>query len=237
MSHRYITPWGVFSTYDHDTVQQAIMKGEFWDQQIQPFLAEADPSGWMLDLGANIGWFTVYGAKRFTGVIAFEAHPETFGYLRRNLVDNQVDTKVWAFNLAAYDRTTRLTLAPDEFVGWPVPNPLTLEGCPHPASIAFVPTLHGDRFSVQAAPVDIFVPPWMTVTCIKVDVQGCDLRALVGLTQTIRRCRPLIIFEYEGGASQWHGDTWEKYLQFFASHNYQVTRIREDLWDYVARPN
>jgi len=53
-------PWGSFRAWDHDILGNAIAKGEFWDQQIQPFIDEADSTGWALDLGANIGWFTVY---------------------------------------------------------------------------------------------------------------------------------------------------------------------------------
>ena len=42
------------------------------DQQIQPAIDSADVTGAALDLGANIGWFTVYMARRFAKVLAWE---------------------------------------------------------------------------------------------------------------------------------------------------------------------
>lgn len=92
---------------------------------------------------------------------------------------------------------------------------------------------------VPGFPVDVLLArctPRPRVTCLKVDCQGADLRALKGLHETIVRDRPIIIFEYEMGASLWHRDTWQDYEVFFIEHHYQITRIREDLWDYVARP-
>jgi len=92
---------------------------------------------------------------------------------------------------------------------------------------------------VPGFPVDTLltkITPHYRVTCIKVDCQGADLKALQGLQHTIDRDRPLIIFEYEMGASLWHSDTWQDYEEFFALHQYQITRIQRDLFDYVARP-
>lgn len=232
------TALGPFVCYD-DTVGQALAKGEFWDQQIQPYLDEAPTHGWALDLGANIGWFTVYLAQRgFTRVFAVEAHPVTFRVLKQNVTNAGVGDRVTLLQVAAYDHHLLMHLAAPEQIGWPIPDPATLEGCPHPASIAFVPRTSDGLagFLTRGAPLDYVIPPDAPITLIKVDVQGCDLRALVGLRRTITRCRPLIIFEYEQGASLWHGDTWDDYLHFFTELHYTVTRIREDLWDFVARP-
>ena len=229
------TVLGKFWCYE-DTVGSALASGAWWDQQIQPFLDEADPNGWAIDLGAHIGWFTVYLARRFQGVVAVEAHPQTYWMLRRNVTMNVDGRRARLHNVGAFDRETPLTLAPAAAVGWPIPYQTTLEGCPHPASIAYQAGLGrlGEPW-IWGTPVDALVQLNQRVTLIKVDVQGCDLRALVGLTRTIDRWRPLIVFEYES-ISQLHGDTWQDYLDFFAARTYTVERIREDLWDYVARP-
>lgn len=219
-----------------DIIRNALEKGEFWDQQIQPAIDEADPRGWALDLGANIGWFTVYMAKRFERVLAFEAHPSTFALLEQNILAN-AGPHVEAYRLAAYSKEATLHLATAEMLGWAVPDERDLDQTVGAASLAFVPAaLRADGLAVHAVAVDDLLSTEDRVTCIKTDVQGCDLQALRGLQRTITRCRPLIIFEYEMGASQWHGDVWQDYLDFFEQLNYTVTRIREDLWDYVARP-
>lgn len=225
-------PHGTFQVYN-DLVGTTIESGMFWDEQIRPFLDRADPAGWALDLGANVGWFSVYLARRHRGVLAVEAHPGTFALLQANCTLNGVASIVSCVNRAAYDRATTLNLAPDDYLGWAVPNEGDLSTCPSPASIGFIPD--GSRLAVPAQPVDEMVQH-LPVSLIKVDVQGADLRALYGLSQTIARCRPLVAFEFEEGASAWHGDTWEDYERFWAERNYQVDRVREDLWDFTATP-
>ena len=236
MPERVETAQGPFWCWP-DIVRNALAKGEFWDQQIQPTIDSASRNGWALDLGANIGWFTVYMARRFDGVVALEAHPATYELLLQNLVANQVADTVVARQLAAYARAVPLRLATGPMMGFQLPHETDLDQCTSGSSVAFYPeTHHPHGLVVQGMPVDDLIQADLPVTFIKVDVQGCDLPALRGLARTIRRCRPLIVFEYEMGLSIGHGDTWQDHLDFFAGLDYAVQRIREDLGDYVARP-
>jgi FkbM family methyltransferase len=243
------TPHGVFQTFDHDAVGNALASGQFWDEQIRAALDSADPSGWAIDLGANIGWFSVYLARRHLQVLAIEAHPTTYVLLYANVMANGMKDRVLVVNGAASFETTSLRLAPAAWHGWPdgMASERNLDLVPTAASLAFVPidavptpvTL--DTLVVPAFQVDDILMrmiPWPRVTLIKVDCQGADLPALIGLKHTIARDRPLIVFEYEGGAAQWQGpgNTWQDYLDFFEARDYAVERIREDLFDYVARP-
>lgn len=218
----------------NDTVGRALQTGVFWDEQICAALNEADPKGWAIDLGANIGWFTLYLAQRHAGVIAVEAHPETFTLLMANTMKSR-NPHITLLPWAAYDSEVPLTLAPAAAVGWDWDGGYTLETCPHPGSIVYQPAKDGEPVYAKGTPIDPYVGSY-PVSVIKVDVQGCDLRALRGLTETITRCRPIIVFEYEGPASQWNGCSWFDYMDFFGQLNYGVERIREDLWDFVARP-
>lgn len=219
-----------------DPVGSALVSGAWRDQQIQSALDEADPEGWALDLGAHVGWFTIYLAQRHRRVLAVEAHPVTYRMLLENVTACGVADRVVCLQVAAFDRPGSMTLVDPAWIGWPIPDPLTLEDCPHPASIAFVPTTQPAPLVVSGIPLDVYFPEGARVSLIKVDVQGCDLRALEGLRRTITRDRPLIVFEFEESASAWQGDTWEDYLRFFGGLNYSVTRVREDLWDFVGRP-
>lgn len=226
---------GRFLCYD-DTVGKALAAGQFWDQQIQPYLNEGRPGECAIDLGANIGWFSVYLARLYMRVIAVEAHPQTFELLQHNVRLNAMEQVVNCLPFAAYEYDTPLTLAAPAAVGWEWDGGYDMLTCPHPASIVYRPVDPGEAVQARGVRLDPLISPNAQVSLIKVDVQGCDLRALRGLRFTIERCRPLIIFEYEYSASMWNGTSWEDYLDFFEQLNYSVTRIREDLWDYVARP-
>lgn len=222
------TPLGNFDCYDEGTIPRALQAGQWWDVHLRPTL-DAARLGWALDLGAHIGWFTVYLAQRHQRVVAVEPYPSTFQWLDQNLRRWHAGalpyTSYWP--VAAYSHPCYLQFATEnertDPGGWSfVPVPTTEHGVVRPL--------------LPAVALDDYLPPDAPVTLIKADCQGADLRALRGLTLTIARCRPLIVFEWEEGMAAWHGDTWEDYLRFFHTHRYTVTRISESFWDYEARP-
>jgi FkbM family methyltransferase len=58
----------------------------------------------LFDIGANIGLYTVYAAKRGVNVIAFEPESQNFALLNKNVYLNNCHDKVTCFNLALSDR-------------------------------------------------------------------------------------------------------------------------------------
>jgi FkbM family methyltransferase len=65
----------------------------------------------ILDLGANIGLSVLSHKQRHPGsqIVAFEADPQIFAYLKRNLEVNKADTGVTLVNKAAWDKDDLLT--------------------------------------------------------------------------------------------------------------------------------
>jgi FkbM family methyltransferase len=222
MSKRLPTPLGPFWTHDIGTITRALENGQWWDAHLKPILDDWRFGGWALDLGANIGWFTYYLSQSYVRVIACEPWPETYALLWRNL-GTLPGVSCWP--VAAYDRPALLDYDPR--------NDATDAGgygfTPRTASNSSYP-------GVPAIRLDDYLPPDAPVEIIKSDCQGVDLRALRGLSRTIARCRPLIVFEWEAEMAKWQGDTWEDYLAFFAAQHYTVERITPHFWDYVARP-
>lgn len=56
------------------------------------------------DIGANIGIYSLYAAKKGINVIAFEPSFANYSLLNRNLITNKIDKYVLAYNLAFSDR-------------------------------------------------------------------------------------------------------------------------------------
>jgi FkbM family methyltransferase len=64
------------------------------------------PGQTLWDIGANVGPFALYAAKRGANVIAFEPHAYTFAVLMRNVQINKLEDRIVALWLALSDRTT-----------------------------------------------------------------------------------------------------------------------------------
>ena len=61
------------------------------------------------------------------------------------------------------------------------------------------------QISVNLAKLDDVLPSDATIRLIKVDVEGAELGVFRGAIETIRRCRPFIVFEHGLGAADFYG--------------------------------
>ena len=226
------TVQGPLWVWDQDQVGAVLEGGAFWDWQLRPIIEEAAekyPGRAAIDVGASVGWFTIYLAGKFKLVYAWEAHPRTAEILQLNLSERGLLDRVWIYPMVAFDRRTYFSLATPEMLGWPVPE--DLNQTPNPSSIGFVMDALG---TFLGAPVDHLLDPGVPVGFIKIDAQGADLRAAVGLQACLRRWRPLVAFEYESGPSMWHGDRWEDYQAFWQAEGYSLEELPAS--NYACRP-
>jgi FkbM family methyltransferase len=157
---------------------------------IQAHLA---PGHVFIDVGANIGWFTLKAAKQVgpTGkVYAFEPRPDSFAALTRSLAENHFEDIVAAHNLALSDQPGTLN------IGW------SKEGensggtwlLSDPAVEAlFLAETHRKSETVVVRLDDLIDPSRIDV--LKIDIEGAELRALRGAEQLLRRHRPIILTE------------------------------------------
>ncbi|WP_262322647.1 FkbM family methyltransferase [Acidiferrimicrobium sp. IK] len=139
------------------------------------------PGSRFLDVGANIGYFSLLAAKAHPGirVDAVEPFPPTCELLRMNLWLNGVDAAVWPVALD-HRRTTLSIHAAEHNVGDARVADVTA-GDSELVDIV-VPAVPGD---------EIFAG--RTFDVIKLDVQGWELEVLTGLRQTIRAAERLCV--------------------------------------------
>jgi FkbM family methyltransferase len=62
-----------------------------------------------------------------------------------------------------------------------------------------------EEIKVKMAPLDTLVPKDSPIHFIKIDVEGAELQVLQGAIHTIRKYRPVIIFEHGLGAADHYG--------------------------------
>ncbi len=224
------TPFGKFLVNDRDLIESTLKAGTLWDGPgfLQPIAIEHGGLGdWgttILDVGANVGAFSVWLARRGAWrVVAVEPVPQTYQRLLANLDLNRDVTADCVIHVpvAAYSHPVDLALAQ--------PYDPTNQGGATLVRQEGGPT-HGQPLDQYAA---LF---GRRVSLVKLDVQGCELRVLYGLTGTIVAHRPVVVFEWEADLATAHGDSWMGVRAFFTDRDYRLTPWPGRAHDYLAIP-
>ena len=74
---------------------------------------------------------------------------------------------------------------------------------------------------------------------MKIDAQGADGEVIVGAVETIRRCRPAIVFEWEALLSRHFSVSFGEVRSLLSSAGYRLEVLKvhnEKQTDYLASP-
>jgi len=171
-----------------------------------------------VDLGANLGYFTILGAKAVGGggkVVAFEPFPPNVRLLQLNVQANNL-SNVYVYPFAAAEKRAA-------FVAYSVDGNAGLrEFSGNPLDIL-------SRDIVLSVPLDETLSWLERLDVIKIDVEGCEYRALSGGLGILRRHRPVIFSEFHPAALKVaSGVSGEEYLELFLKLDYTFALISED---------
>src|SRR5829696_798285 len=147
----------------------------------------------VIDIGANIGRYTIISSKRVGTkgkVVAIEAHPGNFEILNRNIKLNQL-TNIIPLNYAAYSKETKIKLyVPDEESGYTIYHTLMERT--------------GKKFvEVNANTLDYLLQlneiRQEEVNWIKIDVEGAEFEVLKGATNVLSKSKDIaLLIELHG---------------------------------------
>ena len=199
------------------------------------FEAVLRPGDCILDVGANVGYFSVAGSRLVGNkgeVHAFEASPLLKS--RLGIVQNNPNRNITVYNLAVTDGEGELTFN------------CVISGHSGKSSIRDVVDAATKPFSVRTISLDSLLPNLSRVRLIKLDIEGAEMMALKGATRLIRRDRPLLIIEVSDRFLQSLGSSAAELLAFLRAFDYELFRIGEyieplvtvpkDQWDILAAP-
>ena len=145
--------------------------------------------GVFLDVGANIGLFSVALAKFFEATLAFEANPTTYKILEANIALSGAPN-VRCINLGVSSKAGTATLhSPQDNLGWATLNPSR-----HTEAIQTQIKLDTLDNLVQGAGLGPY-----PVSLLKVDVEGHEAEVLSGARGTLQRWNPIVLFEVLDG--------------------------------------
>jgi FkbM family methyltransferase len=147
----------------------------------------------VVDLGANLGYFTLLAA-RLAGkkgkVYAFEPEPRNYNYLLRNIELNGYDN-VFAMQKAVSDKitTTKLFICPYDSGHHTIHQ--------YDGIQAYRPDFvdnKKDYVEVETVTLDDFLRDVEQVDVVKMDVEGAEMLALSGMDEIIKRSKNLKMF-------------------------------------------
>jgi FkbM family methyltransferase len=159
--------------------------GRWYDLQAQLVIKEhIKPGATVIDVGANRGMFALYASKQVGpqgSVVCFEPNPSCRKVLEDTLLRNGI-TNVQMVGAGLSDRAEALDLivpASDTGIGTFAAYDKSI-----PHKVVSCEVLVGDDALREVTP-----------NFIKIDVEGFEARVIQGLSETIRRHRPLIYME------------------------------------------
>lgn len=158
----------------------------------------------VLDVGANVGIYTLLAAKRGAMVFAIEADPRNVEVLRHHVHLNGFDDRVAIFHMAAAAEEGRVTL---------FRNPANSGGSSIFRGV--------DPTSVTSNTIDsLNLPP---IDVCKIDIEGAEVMALSGTDMTIERSPDMkMLIEYNETLGQTDG-----MMEFICARFASVYRIKK----------
>ncbi len=174
----------------HDLyVSYGCLNNDWEPEETRFFKSRLSAGDTVLDIGANIGWFTLVAAKEIGlhgKVHAFEPRPETVRRLKQTIALNRLRETVQVWEFALSDQTDTMQLKWERNTV----NPGHSYLCGS-AEENFDPVISA---KVLACKLDDLLPD-IAPDIIKIDVEGAEPKALMGARNALKRKHPIILSE------------------------------------------
>ena len=177
--------WGaklVVDTRDRLLAPWLLMDG-LWESHVTGWFHDVLESGdVMVDVGANIGYFTVLAAQLVGPggkVVAVEASPSLADKIRRNVAMNGHRGTVTVWHRAAWSGSERLKL--HERVHYGANSSLASTGAANLEELADTEV----TVEVEAVALDDLLGDLERIDLLKLDVEGAEVHAMEGLARTV----------------------------------------------------
>ena len=201
--------------FDNDLVFDVNVRGDmglslwhfpnlFEKEEREVFCSSVTPGCSVLDVGANIGFYTLLAAKRGARVFAIEADPLNAAMLRHHVEINGFSDRVTIFEMAATDCDRKVSLYR------------------HPFNMGESNIIERGRPSgmVEGRTLDSLNLP--SIDVCKMDIEGSELMGLRGMERTLERSPQLkLLIEYNQAFG--YGDALLAYLRA----NFSSLRVLE----------
>jgi FkbM family methyltransferase len=204
-----------------DVIGRHIYKYGAHDLVMTRFLKDLlvlQPEDVVLDIGANIGWYSLIlnsMAPNGVDIFAFEPHPENLALLRENVSRNSASS---------------VTVVPCAVSDHPGEQDLFVYGGANAGRHSLLPINEGGKIRITTVTLDEFwaeqklgdrIPRF-----IKIDIEGYELVALRGAPEVLSRC-PTVLFEFSPQFMNKAGLAPAELLDLMYGMGFECTQVDE----------
>lgn len=185
---------GIKLTTNHYRIRYRNYYGKTKEPDLIEFINRLNPEDTMWDVGANIGYFSLYAAKkRGVNVLAFEPDQMTTNIINKNIYLNNLSEKVLNIPVALNDETKISSFNMREFMPANAYN--TFDRNKNLWGKNFAPDFIQGAIGFRADDLilDNQLIKFANPNFIKIDVDGNELKVLGGMKNTLKRAEHLCI--------------------------------------------
>lgn len=202
----------MFLNKDDAVVSRDVARGAYEPFETALFEALVAPGSVCVDVGANIGYYTLLMAQRAGAqgrVYAFEPVPSIYMLLEKNIRANGYGN-VRAFPTALSSGEGSVDLYLNSYNG---------------GDNRMYPSEGMQRIQVQTQALDALMEEKVDV--VKMDVQGAELQVLKGMRRVLSESHPVIVLEYSPMSIARMGEDPRELLQILAEEGYVFADVDE----------
>jgi FkbM family methyltransferase len=168
----------------------------------------------VVDVGANLGYYSLMASKKSAVVIAFEPEQQNLVYLKQSIDFNKRNNVV-VLDYALGDKTDTETLFIDPY---------------NKGRHSFLPDDKAEKATVKVTTLDAALLKLgvKKVSLIKIDIEGWEAKALIGMKMILKKDRPLLFFEFVPDRITKSGENPMEMLESLIKLGYKLDVIDED---------
>lgn len=200
-----------------DFFRNVVMSGGYETEWAQLCRQHVNPMRDAIDVGANIGLYSVLLASLLPSrrVLAIEPTPAAARRLRSNIERNNVSANTIVFQGVASDANGTVQIHV-------VPGKEEYSSCGQMKHAAITGQQHV-AIAVEAATLDDLVNiNSLDPGFIKIDVEGMEHAVLGGMRAVLTRCRPVILTEISDALLQHNGSSSATVIDALRSFDYRI---------------
>jgi FkbM family methyltransferase len=201
-----------------------LLKSSYEENVTRVLLQHLKPDIHFLDIGANIGFFSLLVASQCpeSTVISFEPDATNFKLLQMSRIYNRFEARIRAYPLAVSDRNETILLAG---VGDQDNSGAKITSNDRDMLEQFTQSSGSNFQTIQAVQLDAFLTD-ARIDLVKLDIEGHEPFAIQGMLHLLKQNQPVILVEFSPISLTHIGKTSPAdFLQTFIDLGYHLTII------------